>query len=207
MRKPLEAIKAKPKNIKTMKKIFYLSILIFIGCKNRTNSEINIHQNDNVEIANKFIDAFYSFNKDSLKLSLSYAEKSQPSILYYQKWAECGNYEILNRFKCVEKNDSLVICPVTVKDDLMGALQLDLNVTDTFHITIKERQIRSVQTSSNDPVIYYEAEDWIRKNRPELIEKPCEGAREGGPTPCECIKGTIKGLIEFNAIIESQKTQ
>jgi hypothetical protein len=127
--------------------------------------------------------------------------------LYYQKWAECGNYEILNRFKCVEKNDSLVICPVTVKDDLMGALQLDLNVTDTFHITIKERQIRSVQTSSNDPVIYYEAEDWIRKNRPELIEKPCEGAREGGPTPCECIKGTIKGLIEFNAIIESQKTQ
>ena len=33
-----------------MKKIFYLSILIFIGCKDRTNSEINIHQNDNVEM-------------------------------------------------------------------------------------------------------------------------------------------------------------
>ncbi|MFT4644979.1 MAG: hypothetical protein ACI8ZX_001386, partial [Planctomycetota bacterium] len=83
--KTLEALKAKPKNIKTMKKIFYFSILIFIGCKNRTNSEINIHKNDNVEIANKFIDAFYSFNEDSLKLSLSYAEKSHPSILYYQK--------------------------------------------------------------------------------------------------------------------------
>ena len=193
-----------------MKKIVYLSILIFIGCKNRTNTEINMHQNDNVKIANKFIDAFYSFNEDSLKLSLSYTEKSDPSILtilYYQKWAECGNYEVLNRAECIEKNDSLVICPVTVKDNLMKALQLDLNVTDTFHIIIKDRKIRSVQTSSNDPDVYYEAKDWIKQNRPELIEKPCEDAWEGGPTPCECIKGTIQGLAEFKANEVSQKTQ
>jgi hypothetical protein len=193
-----------------MKKIFYLSILIFIGCKNRTNSKINIHQNDNVEIANKFIDAFYSFNEDSLKLSLSYTEKSDPSILsilYYQKGAECGNYEVINRADCVEKNDSLVICPVTVKDDLMKALQLDLNVTDTFHIVIKDKKIRSVQTSSNDPDVYYEAKDWIKQNRIELIENPCDFAKEGGPTPCECIKGTIQGLTEFKANEVSQKTQ
>ena len=178
-------------------------ILLFIGCKNGTNSEALAHKNNNIDIANQFIDAFYSFNKDSLKSSLSYAEKSQPSILYYQKWAECGNYEILKRFKCKEMNDSLVICPITVKDDLMSALQLDLNVTDTFHITIKERQIRSVQTSSNDPDLYYKAEEWIKQNRPEIIEAPCVGAWEGGPTPCECIKATIQGLVEF----KSQKTK
>jgi hypothetical protein len=191
----------------TIKKVLYISILLFIGCKNRTISETAIYQNDNIQIANQFIDAFYSFNKDSLKLSLSYAEKSHPSILYYQKWAECGNYEVLKRFKCEEKNDSLVICPITVKDDLMSALQLDLNVTDTFHIMIKERKIRSVQTSSNDPDIYYKAKDWISQNRPELIEKPCEDAWEGGPTPCECIKATIQGLAEFKANEESKKTQ
>ena len=191
----------------TIKKVLYISILLFIGCKNRTTSETTIYQNDNIQIANQFIDAFYSFNKDSLKLSLSYAEKSHPSILYYQKWAECGNYEVLKRFKCEEKNDSLVICPITVKDDLMSALQLDLNVTDTFHIVIKERKIQSVQTSSNDPDVYYKAKDWIRQNRPELIEKPCENAWEGGPTPCECIKATIQGLAEFKANEESQKTQ
>ena len=190
-----------------MKKIFYLSILIFIGCKNGTNSEASISQNNNIDIANQFIDAFYSFNKDSLKLTLSYAEKSQPSILYYQKWAECGNYEILKRFKFEEKNDSLVICPITVKDDLMSALQLDLNVTDTFSIIIKDKKIQSVQTSSNDPAVYYEAKDWIKQNRPELIEKPCEDAWEGGPTPCECIKATIQGLAEFKANEESKKTQ
>jgi|TARA_B110000914_G_C15353262_1_gene394941 hypothetical protein len=193
-----------------MKKIVYLSILIFIGCKNRTNTEINMHQNDNVKIANKFIDAFYSFNEDSLKLSLSYTEKSDPSILtilYYQKWAECGNYEVLNRYDCIEKNDTLVMCPVKVKDDLMKALQLDLNVTDTFHINIKNRKIQSIQTSSNDPDVYYEAKDWIKQNRIELIENPCDYDKEVGPTPCECIKGTIKGLTEFKAYKEFQENQ
>ena len=77
-----------------MKKIFYLSILIFIGCKNQTNSKVDNYQKNNIDIANQFIDAFYSFNEDSLKLSLSYAEVSHPSILYYQKWAECGNYKV-----------------------------------------------------------------------------------------------------------------
>ena len=99
-----------------------------------------IIKKNNIDIANQFIDAFYSFNEDSLKSALSYAEVSHPSILYYQKWAECANYKVVNRSICKEVNDSLVICPVTVKDDLMSALQIDLNVTDTFHIIIKEKK-------------------------------------------------------------------
>ena len=190
-----------------MKKVFYLSILIFIGCKIQTNSEVDNYKKNNIDIANQFIDAFYSFNEDSLKSALSYAEVSHPSILYYQKWAECGNYKVLNRSIFKEINDSLVICPVTVKDDLMSALQIDLNVTDTFHIIIKDKKIQSVQTSSNDPDAYYEAKDWIRKNRPELIEKPCEDAWEGGPIPCECIKATIQRFVEFKADEETQKTK
>jgi hypothetical protein len=190
-----------------MKKVIYLSILIFIGCKIQTNSEVDNYKKNNIDIANQFIDAFYSFNGDSLKSALSYAKVSHPNILYYQKWAECGNYKVLNRSICKEINDSLVICPVIVKDDLMSALQIDLNVTDTFSIIIKDKKIRSVQTSSNDPDVYYEAKNWIKQNRPELIEKPCEDAWEGGPTPCECIKATIQGLAEFKANEESQKTK
>ena len=190
-----------------LKQTFYILILLAFGCKNQINPKTSNELDKNIVIANQFIDAFYSYNKDSLNSTLEYAESSKPSILYYQKWAQCGNYEIIERFKCKEKNDSLVICPIMVKDDLMGALQLDLNVTDTFHLIIKNRKIRSVQTSSNDPDIYYEAKDWIKKNRPELIEKPCEDAWEGGPTPCECIKGTIQGLAEFKANKESKKTK
>ena len=182
-----------------MKLIIYTCLLILGSCKNASQSGGSIIQDDNVAIANHFIDAFYSFNGDSLKSVLPQAIKSQPSILYYQKWAECGNYEIIDRHDCIEKNDSLVICPITVKDDLIGALKIDFNVTDTFHLTIIGGQIRAVQTSSNDPDMYYEAKEWVKQNLLELIEKPCEGIWEGGPTPCECVKAMVKGFNEFIA--------
>lgn len=87
--------------------------------------------------------------------------------------------------------------PCDVKDDLMNALQINFNVTDTFHILIHDGQIRSVETSSNDPDTYYEAKAWVKKNRPEFVEKACEGIWVGGPTPCECIQGMVKGFAEF----------
>ena len=176
------------------KQIFtiYISILLLSSCKKPPNNDIK-----NIDIGNKFIDAFYSFNKDSLASILSNAKKSQPEILYYQKWAECANYKIIDRSHYFEKNDSVVIFPVTVKDDLMGALAIDFNVTDTFHISIKNGKIISMKTSSNDIDTYYQAKEWVNKNRPELVEKPCEGIWEGGPTPCECVLGMIKGFAEF----------
>jgi hypothetical protein len=91
----------------------------------------------------------------------------------------------------------LIICPITVKDDLIGALNIDLNVTDTFHLTVINGQIRLVQTSSNDPDLYYKAKEWIRINRPELIEEPCKGIWDGGPTPCECVRAMVEGFTLF----------
>jgi hypothetical protein len=90
-----------------------------------------------------------------------------------------------------------VIFPVTVKDDLIGALQLDLNVSDTFHITILDGRIRQVETSSNDPDAYYEAKAWVNQHHPEYIDKACEGIWNGGPTPCECVQGMVKGFHAF----------
>jgi len=136
------------------KLIICFIILLSGNCKNVSRPGSSLIHTDNAAIANQFVDAFYSFNRDSLATILSDAVESQPSILYYQKWAECGNYKIIDRHEPIRKNDSLVQCPVTVKDDLIGALKIDFNVTDTFHLTIIEGQIRSVQTSSNDPDIY-----------------------------------------------------
>jgi len=168
-------------------------ILMLGSCKTSTHSDTYA---SNFAVGNKFIDAFYSFNRDSLQGMLASAKKSQPEILYYQKWAECANYKIVDRHY-FEKNDSLVIFPITVKDDLMGALAIDFNVTDTFHISVHNGEIVSVKTSSNDIDVYYEAKEWVIKNRPELVEKACEGIWEGGPTPCECVKGMVKGFSEF----------
>lgn len=184
-----------------MRLLFCFWLLLLFGCKKSANE--TLANKNNVAIANQFIDAFYSFNKDSLQSKLVYAQSSQSNILYYQGWAECGNYKILERDNVFEKNDSLVIFPVTVKDDLMKALQIDFNVTDTFKIVIKKGQIRSIENSSNDPNEYYEAKEWVKKNRPEYVEKQCEGIWAGGPTPCDCIKGMIKGFEEY--VMERQK--
>lgn len=173
-------------------KIFSLLLCAFVLCSCNTSDK-------NIDLGNRFVDVFYSFNKESLRSLLSSAGKSQPEILYYQKWAECANYRIIDRTQAFERTDSTIVFPVTVKDDLMGALAIDFNVTDTFHITVRNKKIVSVRTSSNDLPDYYEAKEWVKKNRPELVEKACEGIWEGGPTPCECVLGMIKGFAEFTA--------
>ncbi len=179
--------------------IIYLSLSLLFCCNNTAHRDQPAEQERNVVVANEFVDVFYSFNRDSLDAILSNAAGSRAGILFYQKWAECGHYKIVRRGTLIEKNDSLVIVPVTVKDDLMGALQIDLNVTDTFRLAIRDGQIRSVHTSSNDPDTYYEAKEWVKKNRPDLVEKACEGIWAEGSTPCECVKGMVKGLREFRA--------
>lgn len=174
--------------------IFYLLILLLCSCTPPARQD---DKTTNLAVANQFIDAFYSFDRDSLQAVLAVAQKSQPEILYYQKWAECAHYQVLSRTSAFQKNDSLVVFPVTVKDDLMAALNINFNVTDTFHIALQQGKIRSVTTSSNDPTTYWEAKEWVKANRPELIAKPCEGIWADGPTPCECVLGMLKGFQEF----------
>lgn len=181
-----------------LRSLLYLLLFLSSSCKNATQKEVP-DQISKSAIATTFVDAFYSFNRDSLASVLSFADETQHNILFYQKWAECGHYEIIERGTLIEKSDSLVIMPVTVKDDLMAALHIDFNVTDTFHLSIQNGRIRSIQTSSNDPSVYYEAKEWVKENRPELIDKACEVVADKEPTPCDCIQGMLKGFAEFVA--------
>ena len=178
----------------------FLFLILLGSCKNRSKSEEFLSQNNNLIIANTFLDAFYSFNKESLDTILSKADSSRLNILFYQKWAECGHYEVITRDKCIQKNDTLLVCPVTVKDDLIGALQLDLHVTDTFHLSFVDGYIKSVKTSSNDPDLFYEAKQWVRMNLAELVKEPCNREKKEGPTPCECVQATVQGFSEFIAV-------
>jgi hypothetical protein len=183
--------------MKTFKKTFLLisgCLFLIIGCKDVPKKKNNMNKHTNLDIASKFIDAFYSFNSDSLQSTLKYANDSKNDILNYQKWAECGNYKVMKRNDFIQKNDSLVLCPITVKEDLIGALKVGFNVTDTFHLTILNGKIRSIETSSNDPELFGEARNWAYQNRPELMNKACKGEI---PTPCECVKATVEGFVEF----------
>jgi len=154
---------------------------------------------NNAQSAATFVDAFYSFDSGALQAVLSTARDSAPRILFYQGWAEGGNYEVIERMPCKVESEQSVSCSITVKDDLIGALGIGMNVTDTFHLTFAEGQIVSVTNSSNDPQAYYDAEEWVEENRPELIEEPCKGFFDGGLTPGDCVRAMVRGYSEFAA--------
>ena len=56
--------------------------------------------NPSLMAAEKLIDAFYSFDPAQLRAAMADAPDSQQALLFYQGWAEGGNYAILNRQPC-----------------------------------------------------------------------------------------------------------
>jgi len=169
------------------------------GCDNAVDHKIRIDEEESISLAEVLIDAFYSFDSIELEAALSSAEESIPSIVFYQGWAEGGNYEIVKRMPCKASNAGLVSCSITVKDDLIGAIELDYNVTDTFELSFSDGRIISVETSSNDPQLYWDAQEWVRQNRSELISEPCRGFFDGGPTPGQCVRAMVQGYAEYAA--------
>ncbi len=180
-----------------------VAFLMLAACGDSVESETELDNPQKISAAEAFIDAFYSFNQVALEVTLSSAEESIPSIVFYQGWAEGGNYEIVDRMPCEVRSVELISCSITVKDDLIGALGVDFNVTDTFHLTFSDGSIVSVETSSNDPQVFYDAENWVRENRAELIREPCRGYRDGGPTPGKCVQAMVQGYAEFTTSDDS----
>ena len=176
-----------------------IALLTLAACFDSVETTSQRDNEENIFVAEAFIDAFYSFDATELKSALSSAEESIPSIAYYQGWAEGGNYEVVNRAPCKVKSVDLISCSITVKDDLIGALGVGFDVTDTFEISFSDGRINSVTHSSNDPQVYFDADNWVRRQRPELILEPCRGFFDGGPTPGKCVQAMLQGYIEFAA--------
>ena len=121
-----------------------IAVLPVIACFGQAIADTNISRAENL------IDAFYSFDAGRLENALVHAENSAPSILFYQGWAQGGNYKIIERMPCIEENAELISCSITVQDDLVVVLGTGFNVTDTFSIAFSDGEVISVETSSND---------------------------------------------------------
>ena len=184
-----------------MRYLFVLSIVLLIqtACINLAKAATQTGNDQHVLAAETIIDAFYSFDSEKLKAALASAKSSIPSIVYYQGWARGGNYKIINRMPCEAKSEKLVNCSITVEDDLIGALGIDFNVTDTFEFSLHNGKIIYVKTRSDDPQLYRDANSWVKRKRPELIREPCRGYFTGGPTPGKCAQAMAKGFAEFAA--------
>lgn len=147
--------------------------------------------------AEAFIDAFYSFDRERLAPIMASAPETTPRLLYYQGWAEGGNYTVLERTPCSRDDAGIVNCPVKVKDDPVQALGTGFDVTDTFHLTFEEGVLVKVTTSSNDQEIYGQAGDWVAENMPEVMEGPCANRNTLEGTPRDCARAMTAGYAAF----------
>lgn len=177
--------------------ILTISLAALVACNKSIETTGSANQTTNLSTAEAFIDAFYSFNPARLKSFLNVAEESAPAILYYQGWAEGGNYEIVDRRPCEMMESHIISCSITVRDDAMLALGSDFHVTDTFKITFTNSHITSVTTSSNDLKVYDDAANWVRNELSELVRLPCQGFFDGGPTPGACARAMAEGYARF----------
>lgn len=149
--------------------------------------------------AQKLIDAFYSFDANRLRAAMADAPGSQPQIIYYQGWAQGGNYTVVERKPCRLTSPSEISCDVTVRDDLIAILKTGYWVTDTFHLTLRDGRIVKVLTSSNDPPDFDQALDWLKRERPKIMTGPCKGFFAGGPTPQDCARAVVAGFAAYRA--------
>lgn len=184
-----------------MRYLLSLSIVLFtqVACINSLKAATLPDNEQYILAAESIVDAFYSFDSSKLESALSSANASIPSMVYYQGWARGANYKVINRSPCEAKSEKLVSCSITVKDDLVDALGIDFNVTDTFEFSVFNGKVIYVKTRSDDPQLYRDAQSWVKSKRPELIREPCKGYFAGGPTPSECAQAMALGFVEFAA--------
>jgi hypothetical protein len=138
-----------------------------------------------------------SFDPARLRAAMPAAKASQPRLLYYQGWAEGGNYRVIDRKPCRFVKAGEVACAIQVKDDLVPALGIPYDVTDTFHLSFTGDRIVEVRNTSDDPPEFEQALKWLGRERPQLLEGPCKGFFDGGPTPGDCVRAVVKGFGEF----------
>ena len=172
---------------------------VLSGCDDSNRSVSPRSDDAPLRAAERFIDAFYAFDSTELHAMLVHATDSIPSIGFYQGWAEGGHYQIVERMPCETKGPERISCAITVQDDLMLALDIDFHVTDTFELSFLDGAIVSVDTSSNDLQVFWDAREWVQENHPELIRIPCQDMFDGGPTPGACVRAMVDGYVRLAA--------
>ena len=148
-------------------------------------------------VAEAFVSAFYSFQPEPLSDLLAKAGESKEDILFYQGWALGGNYIVMQRMPCAPGEDNTIRCSITVQDDLVLALGIDFDVTDTFTLRFSDGAISAVETSSNDPELYHDARDWVWENRRDWVEIPCNGSEKTAADAGQCVRSMLRGYRDY----------
>ena len=172
-----------------------LAVVIMVGMALLARADD--HPTPNVDLVEAFIDAFYSFDPEPLGELLEESGDTRDGMLFYQGWAQGGNYIVMKRRPCKQLDDGKVRCSITVQDDLVLALGIDFDVTDTFTLTIEDGAITTIDLSTDDPKLYHDARHWVWSNRRDLVGEACDGDSGATPDPKLCVRNALEGYRAY----------
>ncbi len=158
------------------------------------SSESHSDRDSELAVAEAFVDAFYSWDADALVAAMDAPEDSDRA-LYYQRWAEAGNYQIQRRQPCVRNGSGEIECDITVVDDIGAAL--GYVATDTFRLRVEDGRVVRVEFASDDPPVFEALFEWMSRDRPEVFSGPCKDLFAGGKTPEACVRAVIDAARDF----------
>ena len=156
------------------------------------------HTAVDVRLAERFIDAFYSWRAENLQRFMA-SNAYTKWALCYQGWAQATNYTVLLRRPCQILEDE-VVCTISVPDDFGSVL--GYRATDTFRIQVADRCITKIAFAVNDPPIFSAILEWLAQQRPEILTGPCYKMVAGGLAPVQSPKarGTLCRCPRFARI-------
>ena len=152
--------------------------------------------------AEAVVDAFYSFEPQRLEAALAGVD-GKSTALYYQGWAEGGNYRVQTRRPCAAVDQARIECAITVTDDIGAAL--GYVATDTFIISTGRAEpvgtpvLTAIDFSSDDPPVFQAVFEWLNAERPEVFTGPCKDLFVGGTTPGACVREVVRGARDYMA--------
>ena len=159
------------------------------------------HTAVDVRLAERFIDAFYSWRAENLQLFMA-SNASTKWALYYQGWAQAGNYTLLLRRSCQILEDE-VVCAITVTNDVCSVL--GYRATDTFCKQVADRCITKNAFAGNDPPAFSAILEWLQQQRPEILTGPCYKMFAGGLTPGQCARAVARGAWDFMQVSSARE--
>lgn len=175
--------------------LFFSLLLVGVGTTLSACSSNQDRNNANLAVAERFIDAFYSWSPNELSATLNRATADANRALYYQAWAEAGGYEVQTRRPCAAGATGTIDCAITVTDNIGEAL--GYVATDTFHLVFVDHNLVGVSFTSDDPPVLQELFGWLEVKRPEVLAGPCKDLFAGGTTPAACVRAVVQGAKDF----------
>lgn len=150
---------------------------------------------EDLATAEAFIDAFYSWDTERLVGTLhpTLPPEERDAIIYYQGWAQGGNYAVRNRHPC--SMNTSISCAITVTDDFGETL--GYTATDTFVVKVTEGLVSNVTFTGDDPPIFDLLIEWIGQEQPHVLMGPCKDLFAGGTTPGACARAVAEAAREY----------